>query len=308
MHQAELSYKQNKQSFPKAGTSEYQALQQQAAAYLVTEAEYEQDAARRGITITDKDVDTAIGKLVKERFGGDRKKLDDYLKTTGYSTDDLRTLEYRQVLRDRLAAAVTKGISVTPTQVKSYYDSHKSQTPYTTPAQRKVRHILVALNAKGVGISEKGVTDTTVDFAKSKALADKLYQQLKGGAKFDTLVKKYSQDPGSRSSGGVYVDVKGAGTAKEFETVAFALKTNEVSKPTKTQFGYHIIQAIEPVKTGTTQSFAQASKDIRKTLLDQKKNDALSAWAKQLGERYKGKVKYASGYAPPTTTSTTTSP
>jgi len=39
---AELTYKQNKQAFPKPGTTEYQALQQQAAVSLVNQAEYEQ--------------------------------------------------------------------------------------------------------------------------------------------------------------------------------------------------------------------------------------------------------------------------
>src|SRR5215831_3269078 len=53
MNTAELTYKQNKQAFPKAGSTEYQSLQQQAAVYLVTQAEYEQQAVQLGVTVTD---------------------------------------------------------------------------------------------------------------------------------------------------------------------------------------------------------------------------------------------------------------
>ena len=306
----QLAKVQYKQSFPKAGTSEYQALQQQAAVYLVTQREYELDAGRRGITVTDADVGKAINALIKHAppngFGGDQKKFDQWLKSTGFTMTDLR-YRYRQLLlRQRLFQAVAKGVTVTSAEVTQYYNTHKDQSPYSTPQQRKVRHILVAVNSKGVGVSEKGVTDTKVDFAKSKTLADKVYRQLQAGAKFDTLVKKYSQDPGSRNSGGVYVDVEGAGTAKEFEQVAFSLKTHEISKPTKTQFGYHIIQALGPLKPRKTETLEQASKSIRQTLLQQKRTDVVSTWAKELGAKYKGKVRYASGYAPPTTSSTTT--
>ncbi len=313
MHITELSYKQNKQAFPKAGTSEYQSLEQQAAAYLVTDKEYQLGAAQLGIHITDADVQKGIDTLIKrpspQGFGG-QANFDKYLKSTGFSMDDVRVLERRQLLRTRLFDTVTKNVKVTPSEIKAFYDAHKDQSPYSTPAQRNVRHILIAVNSKGVGVSEKGVTDTKVDYAKSKALADEVYKQLKNGADFKAMAKKYSQDPGTKDSGGVYLDVKGGGTAKEFEAVAFALKTHEISKPTKTQFGYHIIQALEPIKPGSTMSLPKAEKSIRATLLQQKKTTAISNWAKKLGARYKNKVKYASGFAPPTTssTSTTTTP
>ena len=307
MQTAELTYKQNKQTFPKAGTTEYQSLQQQAAVYLVTQAEYEQQAAKLGVTVTDADVTKALNDIVKQRFKGDRKKFDAYLKTTGYSLAQFETIEHRQVLGTKLTTAITKGVKVTPAEIKAYYDKNKGSTTYTTPAQRRVRHILVALNAKGVGISEKGVTDTKVDFAKSKKLADELYAKLKGGASFVTLVKKYSQDPGSKDKGGEYTDVKGT-FVKEFEASAFSLQTHEVSKPVKSQFGYHLIEALAPTKPAQTLTLAQATASIRKLLLQQKQQPVLQKWAADLGQKYKGKVKYASGFEPPapTTTAATT--
>ena len=307
MKSAEPQYKQRTgQNFPKPGTAEYQALQQQAAVYLVTQEEYTQEAAALGITVTDADVDKGLDALIAKQFKGDRKKFDAYLKTSGYTLEEFRTSEHRQLLTERLSKTVTNDVKVTTAAVKAYYEKNKSSAPYTTPAQRRVRHILVALNAKGTGVSEKGVTDTKVDFVKSKKLADSLFAQLKAGGSFVALVKKYSQDPGSKTKGGEYTDVKGT-FVKEFEAAAFSLATNEVSQPIKSQFGYHLIQPLAAVKPAKTQTFAAAEKGIRDTLLQQKRTAALQTWAAGLGKKYKGKVKYAAGFAPPATSTTTTS-
>ena len=96
-----------------------------------------------------------------------------------------------------------------------------------------MRHIL---------ISEKDANGQ-VDYAKSKAEADDVYAQLKNGADFEALVKKYSTDTGSKSNGGKYTANRGQ-SVPEFDEAAFKLKTNEISKPVKTQFGYHIIEPL----------------------------------------------------------------
>jgi parvulin-like peptidyl-prolyl isomerase len=97
----------------------------------------------------------------------------------------------------------------------------------------------------------------------------------------------------------------------EYEKVAFALKTGTFSKPvyTKLYKGYFIIKPIGDLKPSKTKSFAEVSKEIETTLLDQKKNGVLTAWSTNLTKIYAGKVKYAVGFAPPaaaTTPSTTT--
>jgi parvulin-like peptidyl-prolyl isomerase len=306
MKSAQPQYKDRTgQDFPKPGTAEYQALQQQAAVYLVTHEEYAQDAAKRGIAITQAQVTKALGDLIKKNFSGDRKKFDAYLKSEGYTLQQFDTSIREELLEKALAADVTRGVKVSDAEVKAYYDKNKGSSPYTTPAQRRVRHILVALNKDGKGVSDSGVKDTTVDFPKSKALADSLYARLRKGADFAALAKQYSQDPGSKDKGGEYTDVKGT-FVKPFEDSAFSLDTHELSKPVKSEFGYHLIEALAPTKPGKTQTLAQATKAIRKTLLDQKRNSALQAWSNQLATTYKGKVKYAAGFEPPATTTPTT--
>jgi len=304
-----LAARQQKQQLPKAGTAEYQSLQQQIVAFLVVGKEYEQELARRGRTVTQADVDKARAALLKSRFSGSEKKLEAFMKSSGYTDEEFETVLRRNLVETRLHHDVTKGVTVPNAAVKAYYEKNKGQSPYTTPAQRRVRHILVAVNAKGAGTAEKGVTDAKVDFAKSKQLADKLYKDLTTGkGTFAAYVKKYSQDPGSKDKGGEYTDVKGT-FAKEFEAAAFTLGTKVISKPVKTTFGYHLIQPLAATKEATTMSYAKAAPSIRTLLLQQKEQPVIDRFGTQFTKRYANKVKYAAGFAPPqtSTTGTTTS-
>jgi parvulin-like peptidyl-prolyl isomerase len=122
--------------------------------------------------------------------------------------------------------------------------------------------------------------------------------ELEGGAKFEDLAKKYSTDPGSKDNGGKYTAVKGQ-SVPEFEKAAYALKTNEVSAPVKTQFGFHIIQALGAMKKATTTPFADVKASIKATLEQERKNEVASKWAEDLKVKYLEKTSYASGFAPP---------
>src|SRR5438034_390125 len=120
---------------------------------------------------------------------------------------------------------------------------------------------------------------------KAKALADRLYSQLKGGADFGALAKKYSQDPGSKAQGGQLTITKGQ-TVPEFDKTAFELKTNELSKPVHTQYGYHIIQALKPTTPRKVTAFAQVKEAIRQQLLQQKKSTSLQTWLDGVKKEY----------------------
>lgn len=74
---------------------------------------------------------------------------------------------------------------------------------------------------------------------QSQAL--KLAEELKAGASFSDLAKKYSTCPSGKRGGDLGQFGRGQ-MAKEFEQAAFALKPGQVSDPVKTQFGYHIIK------------------------------------------------------------------
>lgn len=77
----------------------------------------------------------------------------------------------------------------------------------------------------------------------SLALANDIYNQLKGGAKFEDLALKYSQD-GSARQGGDLGWVGQGQFVKEFESVSLKAPLNQVQPPVASQFGYHIIEVL----------------------------------------------------------------
>ena len=75
--------------------------------------------------------------------------------------------------------------------------------------------------------------------------------------------------------------------------------TNELSKPVKTTYGYHIIQALSDVRKSTVTPLDKVKASIRAQLLQQARNAEMQKWVENLKKDYDGKVSYAAGYEPP---------
>lgn len=274
--------KANKQKPPAVGTAAYKSVQDRIIAFLVQLDEFTQKGATLGVTVTDQQVQAKIDHVKKQYFANNESKFEKALLQQGL-TLDIYKLEWRsQLLSQGIYNKVTKNVKVTDAAIAAYYNSHKATT-YTTAESRTVRHILV----------------------NSKALADQLEAQLKNGADFAVLAKKYSKDPSSAKVGGKLTITKGQ-TVPQFDKVAFSLKTGQTSPPVHSQYGWHIIQALTAITPAKTTPLASVKQNIESTLLQQQKSAALNAWLKQLKKEYDHKIQYAVGYTPPTTSTSAT--
>jgi len=76
---------------------------------------------------------------------------------------------------------------------------------------------------------------------EKQSQAIKVQEELKAGASFSELARKYSTCPSGKRGGDLGQFGRGQ-MVKELEVAAFALKPGQVSEPVKTKFGYHIIK------------------------------------------------------------------
>jgi parvulin-like peptidyl-prolyl isomerase len=281
INQAKQSYKNQKREFPAAGSQEYQTLRNQAVQFLVQREQFEQEAADMDVEVTEKQIDARLEQIQKQYFGGDKKKYEQQLKEQGLSDKQVRSDIRAQIVSEKIFEQVTRDVKVADGDVEKYYNENKEQ--YSQPESRDVRHILV----------------------KTKAKADDLAAQIENGADFAALAKQHSTDTGSKQNGGKLTISRGQ-TVAPFDTTAFALKTGDVSPPVKTEFGFHIIEALTAVKAAKTTPLKDVQESIRQQLAQTKKNEAMTKWVDDLKKDYEDKVSYAVGFTPPPAASTGT--
>ncbi len=104
----------------------------------------------------------------------------------------------------------------------------------------------------------------------SEAKAKDVIKQLQGGAKFEDLVKKYSdtKDPAS-AQGGDLGTFKKADMLPEFSDAAFKLKKGEYTQtPVHTRYGWHVIQVLD-TSISQPPKYDAVHDDIRQSLLRQ---------------------------------------
>jgi parvulin-like peptidyl-prolyl isomerase len=295
IEQTRRNFKATNREFPKPGSVDLANLKANATQFLIQSSEYQQEADKLDVKVSDKDIDARLQQIKQQYYGNPAgqkkatpeqmdKRYQQALKQQGFTDKEVRSGIKLQLIREKVFEKVTDDVKVSDDDVRAYYDKNKRQ--YETPAQpesRDVRHILV----------------------KSKAKADDLYAQLqKSPGKFPQLAKKFSTDTSSAANGGKLppgTAVKGR-LVPEFEKVAFSIKANRISKPVHSQFGWHIIEALGPIKAGTPAKptpYSQVKEAIRQQLLSQEKQKEMDKWLADIKKSYCKDIGYARGYAPP---------
>jgi foldase protein PrsA len=273
LKQAKDNYAAQQQTFPSVGTPEYESVKAAIVKGLVQQAEWELEGAVMGLKVSDQELQKLLVDFKQQYFQGDEAKYKAALEKKGITDKDVRDELSAKILSEKIYKAVIGKVKLTDAEIKAYYEKNKAQ--FAQPESREVRHILV----------------------KKKALADKIYNQLKGGADFAKLAAKYSIDTGTKVNGGKYTAYKGKSVAP-FDKFVFAAKTGDLSKPVHTTFGWHVIEVLGDIKPPSTTPLAEAKPQIRSTLLPPKQKAALRKWVADVKEKYKDEISYAPGYAP----------
>jgi len=285
--ESKLQYARAKRAYPALGSAGYESIRNGIVSYLVQNAAFAQEAANMGIKVTEAEVNTNLQQLVQQKFKGNTAKYQAELRKEHLTEQELKDGLRQQLIYSRVQAQLTQNVKVSKSDIQKYYDGHK--TNYNVGESRAVSHILV----------------------KTKAQAESIYRQLKAGANFAKLAKKFSLDS-TKSSGGSLGVMEKARLVPSFSKALFALKTGTFSTPVKTVYGWHVILATGPIKPAHTQSLTEASATIEQTLLSEKQQKAVTDWVAKARKYGKDNATYATGFEPPksntSTVATTTTP
>ena len=156
----------------------------------------------------------------------------------------------------------------TDQEIQQYFRAHESE--YSTPEQARSRHILIKV-APDAGPQAD---------AAAKAKAEGILKQVQGGANFADLAKKYSDDPGSKDTGGELGFSQRGRMVPQFDNAIFTQKIGD-TQIVKSQFGYHIVQ-VEERQAAHTQTINEVLPTIQLTLIRQKLAQAEESYANTL--------------------------
>ena len=177
-------------------------------------------------------VDQTIDYFVSQL--GDIDKVLEFYKKEDEQTFRQELFEINKVnqLSQKMQSKIVDEIEITPEEVKQFFNNIPRYDLPIFGAELEISQIVVKPE---VSEAEKNKVIDRLESIRNDVVVN--------GSSFATKAILYSQDPGSRSTGGKYtLNRNRPQMVKEFRDVAYRLKENEVSEPFETEFGWHIVK------------------------------------------------------------------
>src|SRR5271170_3676669 len=186
------------------------------------------------------------------------------------SIPEKRKIKY--VLID--TAKLQSEAQVSQQDLQSYYDQHRDE--FRMPEQVNVRQILIKTPLPG---SDGKVDQKGVDAAQKKA--QDVLAQLKGGAKFEDLAKKYSEDPSSKDGGSVGWIKRGGFPVPDVDKAAFSLPKGGTSDVINAGYAFVILR-VDDKQDAHVKTLAEVKDQIEPIIKQQKAQQAADSEANAL--------------------------
>jgi len=174
-------------------------------------------------------------------LGKDTAKFDKLMQNHGLTKD---VVMEQMVLINNSINVLKKNVN--DANVKKLYDE-MDKSAFTVAS---VRHILIS--------TEQRKPEDALKLAKD------LTARLKKGEDFAKLAKEYTDDPGSKESGGLYADADVSQWVPEFKQAALTLPIGQISDPVKTDYGYHVMK----VESRKQRTFDEVKDQLRQQALE----------------------------------------
>jgi parvulin-like peptidyl-prolyl isomerase len=220
------------------------------------------EANKAKSTVTQEEIDNILD-LQYRRAGGEEKFLQ-YLEDNGIDLEFVKeSIQKDLIIENYLEGYFSDKIPVSDEDIQKIYDQDKTAS---------VRHIL---------LSTKDKTDPEKQEIRKKM--DGILSRAKSGEDFAELAKTYTEDPGSKDTGGLYENFGRGQTVPPFEQASFSVPVGEISEIVETSFGYHIIKVIERKKE--IRSLDEVRDEIEAQIRQAKQNAVYQELLVQLKEK-----------------------
>ena len=190
------------------------------------------------VTVSEAEISGRVDKSV-QYFTQQYGSVDKVIKAYGFNDlDDLKkelyNVQKENVLIEKEQFQITEKVDVTPEEVRLYYNGLKNSGELPEfPAEIELAQIV--LNAAPTKEENDRIVTKLIEIKK----------QIEEGASFKMKAIINSDDPGVTQNGGRYEVTKDSPFIKEFKEMAFSLDVDQISKPFKSDFGYHLMQLHE---------------------------------------------------------------
>lgn len=187
------------------------------------------------VVVSDPEISSRVDRSI-QYFTQQYGSIEAVIKTYGFNDledlkKELTSVQKENILIEKQQAKIAEKVDVTPEEVRLYYVGLKDKGELPQfPAEIELAQIVL----KAVP------TDEEIDRVIAKLT--KIKGQIEEGANFRMKAIINSDDPGVTNNGGEYTVTKESSFIKEFKEMAFTLDVGQVSKPFKSEFGYHIMQ------------------------------------------------------------------
>lgn len=276
----------------------YLLIKERVVNELIVKTLLNEEIEKRGIKVTNEDVDNAIKEIVEKV--GSKEQLASILKENGISNADFKKDLKEEVKMKKLAKELGS-TAVSDAEAKKFYNENINK--FKHPDKVRASHILISVNPQEIeevvksdpnnkNLDESAVKAKVAEEIKAKeAKAQQILAEAKKDpTQFAKLAKENSEDPGSAQKGGDLGFFAAKEMVPEFSKAAFAMRPNTISdKPVKSQYGYHIIMVTDRAAAGQD-PFEKVKADIKGYLENQKQIELIDKLTESLKKN--AKIEY----------------
>lgn len=168
---------------------------------------------------------------------------------------DVKMADIEEYAKQQTLAVAYLEQQVKDEELRKQYDDSLTSNPnvYTLAT---VSHILI-------GTKDPATQEEKRTQEEALKIANEVRDKLLGGADFAEMVTEYSEDEGSKATGGTYADANVNGWVEGFKEAALELPLNEISQPVETTYGYHIMK----VSDRKVQTFEDVKESLKSQVL-----------------------------------------